>query len=627
MRRFLPYFRYLRRVRGALAAGILCGIIYGAAGGLGMPLMVKYVIPRVLLPDAAPAAGAPHKPRGFLDLDRLLDRMLPPAPAAAAAPAPAAPAAPAPSRPRLTAWQVWTIAMWLPLVFAVRGLAGYLNTYLIQYSGVRILEQIRTDYFGKLQRLPLAFFHRLSTGELISRGLNDTNQLQNTLTVIANDLVKQPATLASTVTAMALLAYQEQGLVLVLVCLLTVPIAVFPIRYVGKKLVSRAIALQAQSGTITDRFAENLAGVREVRAFGLERHEIERFARLSALLVRANMKVVKYAQMLTPSIEVLSAIGISVTFAYAYRYNVHSGGFLGILTALFLSYEPLKKLGGVNNELKRGSASLQRLEAVLNEPEPIADPARPVAVARLRGDVAFEEVDFSYNPGEPVLRSVSARIPAGTVCALVGPSGAGKSTFANLVPRFYDPDRGRVTVDGIDVRALRLADLRRNIAVVSQEPVLFNDTVYHNLLLGRQDATRADVERAAREAYAHDFIAEFPQGYDTPVGERGAKVSGGQRQRLARARAFLRDAPILILDEATSALDSESEAAIQAARAKLVHGKTVLIIAHRFSTIRDASLILVFDRGAIVGCGDHAALYAANALYRSLYDQQRAEIA
>jgi len=209
----------------------------------------------------------------------------------------------------------------------------------------------------------------------------------------------------------------------------------------------------------------------------------------------------------------------------------------------------------------------------------------------------------------------------------VGPSGAGKSTFVNLVPRFYDPDRGRVTVDGIDVRAMRLADLRRNIALVSQEPVLFNDTIYNNLLLGRQDASRADVERAAREAYAHDFIAEFPQGYDTPVGERGAKVSGGQRQRLALARAFLRDAPIVILDEATSALDSESEAAIQAARAKLVHGKTVLVIAHRFSTIRDASLILVFDRGALVATGDHAALYAANELYRSLYDQQRAGIA
>jgi subfamily B ATP-binding cassette protein MsbA len=625
MRRFLPYFKYLRKVRGKLIAGVLCGILYGAAGGLGMPLMIKYVIPRVLLPDPAPVHGAGAKGHRFFDLDRFFDRILPPATSQPAATEPAAAPAPAPSRPRLTTWQVWTIAMWLPVIFIIRGVAGYMNTYLIQYSGVRILEEIRIDYFRKLQSLPLAFFHRLSSGELISRGLNDTNQLQNTLTVISNDLVKQPATLLSTIAAMAILAYQEQGLVLVLVCLLTVPVAVFPIRYVGKKLVTRAIQLQAQTGTITDRFTENLAGVKEVRAFGLERHEIDRFARLSGLLVRANMKVVKYAQMLTPSIEILSAIGISITFAYAYRYNVHSGSFLGILAALFLSYEPLKKLGAVNNELKRGSASLQRLEAVLNEPETITDPARPVTVGRLRGDVAFDNVEFAYNPGEPVLRAVSTRIPAGTICALVGPSGAGKTTFANLVPRFYDPGVGRVMVDGVDVRSLRLADLRRNIAVVSQDPVLFNDTIYNNLLLGREGASREDVEEAARSAYAHEFITQFPQGYDTQVGERGAKVSGGQKQRLALARAFLRNAPILILDEATSALDSESEAAIQAAQAKLVVGKTVIIIAHRFSTIREASLILVFDRGAIVARGDHAQLYSANELYRALYDRQRTE--
>jgi subfamily B ATP-binding cassette protein MsbA len=222
-----------------------------------------------------------------------------------------------------------------------------------------------------------------------------------------------------------------------------------------------------------------------------------------------------------------------------------------------------------------------------------------------------------------VLRGVSVVIPAGTVCALVGPSGAGKSTFANLVPRFYEASAGRVTVDGHDVRSLRLADLRRNIAVVAQEPVLFNDTIFANLLLGRIDATRAEVEQAARDAFADDFIRQLPQGYDTIVGERGAALSGGQRQRVALARAFLRHAPILILDEATSALDGDSEAAIQAALQKLVVGKTVLIIAHRFSTIRDASKILVFDQGEIVATGSHAELYAANLLYRSLYDRQQ----
>jgi subfamily B ATP-binding cassette protein MsbA len=625
LRRFKPYFKYLRRVRVTLVLGVLCGVLYGVAGGLGVPLMIKYVIPRVLLPDT-PHRAAPGEKKGhFLDFDRFFDRLAPlPAPEPAA-PAAAAAVPAAPIRPKLTGWQVWGIALWLPLVFVIRGVAGYLNTYLIQFSGVRILEEIRLDYFRKLQTLPLAFFHRFSTGELVARGLNDTNQLQNTLTVIANDLIKQPATLLSTVAAVAILAYQEQGLLLVLVCLLTVPLAIFPIRYVGKKLVSRAIQLQAQAGTITDRLTENLSAVKEVRAFGLERYEIDRFARLSAALVRANMKVVKYAQVLTPSIEILSAIGISITFVYAYRFNVHRGGFLGILTALYLSYEPLKKLGAVNNEVKRGDASLQRLEVVLEEPEPIADPAQPATVGRLRGDIAFEDVAFAYKANVPVLRDLSLRIPAGTVCALVGPSGAGKTTFANLVPRFYDATAGRITIDGIDLRAMRLADLRKNIALVSQDPVLFNDTVYNNLLLGRLDATPAEVRAAAVDAHADEFIRSFPEGYDTVVGERGARLSGGQKQRLAVARAFLRNAPVLILDEATSALDSQSEQMIQDALRKLVVGKTVLIIAHRFSTIRDASLILVFDRGAIVARGDHAHLYASNALYKSLYDRQRTE--
>jgi subfamily B ATP-binding cassette protein MsbA len=274
--------------------------------------------------------------------------------------------------------------------------------------------------------------------------------------------------------------------------------------------------------------------------------------------------------------------------------------------------------------MKRGQAAIDRLEVILNAPVTIRDPEQPVDVGRLRGDIAFEGIEFEYKPGKPVLWDVSTRIPAGTACALVGPSGAGKTTFINLVPRFYEAASGRITIDGIDIRSMRLADLRRNIAVVSQEPILFNDTIYNNLLLGRPGATRGEVEEAARDANAHDFISGLPLGYETIVGERGALVSGGQRQRLAIARAFLRNAPILILDEATSSLDSESEAAIQAALEKLLVGKTALIISHRFSTIRNASMILLFDSGRIVATGAHQALHSENSLYRSLYDRQTA---
>jgi subfamily B ATP-binding cassette protein MsbA len=578
MRRFRPYLKYLRAVRGPLTGAVLCGLLYGAANGAGLPVMVKWVFPKIFAEHAVP----------------------------------------------LTAWALFLVALWLPAVFVIRGIAGYLNSYLVQLAGVRVLEALRLDYFRKLQFLPLSFIQRQTTGDLISRGLSDANQLQFTLTSVANDGIKQPASLIGSLSFLAWAAFNEKGVALVLVCMAVIPLSVFPIRYVGKKLLKRAQQIQGQLGSVTDRFSENLSAAKEVRAFGLEEREVARFAVESRGLITFQMKAVKYAQALTPAIEIISAVGLSFTFLYAYRAHVRLDSFLAIITALYTSYEPIKKLGALNSDLKRGLGALDRLEVVLNEPVTITDPAAPVSVARLRGDLAFAGVQFAYKPGEPVLRDVSIAIPAGTVCALVGPSGAGKTTFANLVPRFYDAGAGKISIDGIDTRAMRLADLRRNIAIVPQDPVLFNDTIYNNLLLGRADATRDEVLAAAVNAHADDFIRTLPRGYDTIVGERGALLSGGQKQRIALARAFLRNAPILILDEATSALDSQSEQMIQEALKKLVVGKTVLIIAHRFSTIRDASLILVFDRGEIAATGSHAELYAANALYKSLYDRQHA---
>ncbi|HLP25730.1 MAG TPA: ABC transporter ATP-binding protein, partial [Acidobacteriota bacterium] len=348
------------------------------------------------------------------------------------------------------------------------------------------------------------------------------------------------------------------------------------------------------------------------------------FSVASQVLIHAQMKFMKYEKALTPLIEIVSAFGISFTLLYAYRVQLDKDTFIALITAIYASYEPIKRLGGLNNELKRGFGALERLEEVLLAPVAIADPATPRPVTRLRGELAFHGVSFAYGT-TPALSDVTVHLPAGTICALVGPSGAGKSTFANLVPRFYEVGAGRVSIDDIDIRDMRLADLRRNIALVSQEPVLFNDTVFQNLLLARPDATKEEVVAAARAAHAHEFIEQLEGGlgYDTVVGERGSRLSGGQRQRIAIARAFLRNAPILILDEATSALDSDSEAKVQDALRHLVVGKTVLIIAHRFSTIRDASMILVFDQGRIVAHGDHAALYAGNALYKSLYDRQQ----
>jgi len=576
LRRFRPYFRYLVATRGTLSAAVFYGLLFGATSGLGLPTLVKYVFPPIF------------------------DQ----------------------STPRLPLATVMLIAACVPLVFLLRAVSGYLNSYYVQLTGVRVLEAVRLDYFRQLQFLPLSFLQRKASGDLISRGLADTAQLQFTLSLIANDGVKQPMALLGALGFLIWQALSTDGALLVLVCLAVVPLTVLPVHYVGKKIIRRAQQMQTQLGDVSTHFVENLSAAREVRAFGLEQRELARFGRATNGLVTAQMKIVKYAQALTPAIEILSALGIAATLIFASTHHVKWDTFIAIITALYLCYEPIKKIGYLNTEMNRGAASLERLEHVLHEPLTITDPVAPVTVTQLQGHLAFQKVNFSY--GEtPALRDINVTIPAGTVCALVGPSGAGKSTLANLVPRFFEVAAGSVSIDGIDVRALRLADLRRNIALVSQEPVLFNDTIYNNLALGTPNAAREAIIAAAKNAHAHEFITQLPLGYDTLVGERGALLSGGQKQRIAIARAFLRQAPILILDEATSALDSDSEAAVQDALRKLVVGKTVLIIAHRFSTIRDASMILVFDQGRIVAQGDHASLYAANALYKSLYDRQQ----
>ncbi len=576
LRRFRPYFKYLRAVRGPIIIAVIFGILYGAVGGGALPLLLKYTFGRIFDPNL----------------------------------------------PRMTLQSVALIASAIPLVFLFSAISGYLNSYFTQVAGTRILEMLRLDYFRKIQILPLSFVQNNATGDILSRSLSDTAQLQFTLTQLANDGVKQPFTLIGALGALVWLAVKCEGVGLALVCMAAVPITIFPIRYIGRKVIMRAAQKQSQLGDVTSIFAENLAAAREVRAFGLEQRESDRFSRATAGLVRAEKKIAKYDKALTPILEVISAVGVGVTLVYGYKSGLQQDAFVALLAALYKSYEPIKKIGSLSNDLKRGEASLDRLEVVLNEPVTIADPAHPKPHGKFRGEIAFNQVSFSYGT-QPALSDVNVKVKAGTVVALVGPSGAGKTTFINLIPRFYEVGSGSVTIDGLDIRSIELSDLRRHIALVSQEPVLFNDTIYNNLLLGRANATRQDVIAAAASAHAHEFIMTLPKDYDTIVGERGALLSGGQKQRIAIARAFLRNAPVLILDEATSALDSESEAMVQDALRKLVVGKTVFIIAHRFSTIRDASLILVFEKGRLAAQGDHASLYAANPLYKSLYDRQQ----
>jgi subfamily B ATP-binding cassette protein MsbA len=589
VKQYQPYYRHLRAVKWPFAAGVLCGIIYALASGAGLPLMTKVVFP--VLFDAS-ESGKPYE----LWMRSLLGGI---------------------SRDRL----LFITCLWIPFVFLIRALSGYANSYLIQFCGLRVLEAIRTDLFTKLQSLPLSFFRKNRSGDLVARVMNDTEILRQVVAQASSDLIKQPATLISALGVLGYLAVKDKSFFIALIALISVPICVTVIRSAGKRLAARARSLQARSGDLSATLTESLQSSLEIRAYNLENRQISQFRQRVREMLQLSMKVVKYRQAISPSIEVVAATGFAAALFFGVRHGMTLEGFMTLGMALYMSYEPIKKLGAIHSLFRQGDAAVERLEFILHEPDSLPDPTTPLPFHAPKQSIRFEKLTFAYGE-DAVLQDVSLEIPIGKVIALVGPSGAGKSTFASLIPRFYDPREGAITIDGTDLRHFAKKDLRDHIAVVPQMPSLFSGTIAENILIGRLDASEAQVIEAARKAHADDFIRSLPDGYQTQVGERGDQLSGGQRQRIAIARAFLRDAPILILDEATSALDSESEAMVQQALAELVKGRTTFIIAHRFSTITIADRILVFQNGRIIADGTHEQLRDQSAIYQSMLGGQ-----
>lgn len=566
--------------------GVLAGLVYAAATGAGLPLMTKIVFP-VLFNENANASdwwvGWITSKLGTLSRDDLL---------------------------------IYT-CLWIPAIFLLRAVAGYTNGYLIQYVGMRVMEGLRVDIFVKLQNLPLAFFKRNKSGDLLSRVMNDTLMLRQVIAQVSSDLIKQPATLLFALGTVAFLAFQDRSFFIALISLLTVPLCVILIRVAGKKLMHRARALQEKGGDLSASLAESLQSALEIRAYNLQESQISRFRSKVAQILRLQMKVVKYRQLISPSIEVVAATGFAAALFFGVRAGMTLEGFLALGMALYMSYEPIKKLGNIHSLFQQGKASVSRIEYILHSDDTINNPENPKPCPAPTKGISFRNVTFAYEE-RPVLKDLNLEIPAGQVVALVGSSGAGKSTFASLVPRFYDPQAGEVCIDGVSIREFMKFDLRQHIAVVPQNPALFLGTLEENIRVGKLDATFEEIEIAAKKAFAHDFIKGFADGYQTLVGERGDLLSGGQRQRIAIARAFLKDSPVLILDEATSSLDTESEAMVQQALAELVKGRTTLIIAHRFSTIRIADRILVFKEGRIVSDGSHEELVKHDATYQAM---------
>ena len=524
-----------------------------------------------------------------------------------------------------------TQLLWISMaafsLFLAKGLSEYAQAVIMARVSLRIVADIRERVCRSLIRADLAFYHDTSTGALVAGCMGNVDSLQSTVARTLTTMVKDLLTL---IFLAGMMFYQDW--VLALISFFIFPAAFLSVSRIGRKVRIRArdatIEQEHVTGFVTDMFR----GIRHIKAYGQENHHMTRLSGRINSLFRRNFKTARTSEAISPIMESLAGLAIGATIIYGglavIAGETTPGAFFSFITALLLAYRPLKGFARLNNTLQQGLAAAQRVFALIDIMPAVRDREDAVPLAVNGGTVRFDDVSFSYGDA-PVLDRITLEAQAGRTTALVGPSGAGKSTALNLIPRFYDVGDGAIRIDGTDIRDVTIASLRDAIAVVSQEVVLFNDTVEANIAFGKPDASRADVEAAARVADAHRFIEELDEGYDTPIGENGVRLSGGQRQRISIARAVLRDAPILILDEATSSLDSESERQVQDALARLASGRTSIVVAHRLSTIADADLIHVIDGGRILESGSHGELIARGGLYAHLCrlqpsDEQRA---
>jgi len=512
------------------------------------------------------------------------------------------------------------IAAQLPAIFIIRGVSSYLNQYWMTQCGMEILRSVRQNIFDQLQRFPLAFFEKNRSGDLISRLLADTGTVQSALLSVARDCIQQPVTIICGIGYLTYLSFQSQQIIFLLVILVMAPFVILPVRLIGRHLKTRGQQVQEVLGEATNTLQENLRGVMEIRAFNLEENQKKRFRERLASHFIVFMKLNKYDKLSQPLMEIESAILISVAFVYAYYANIEFNTFTSMGAALYFIGDGVKRLVRMLNEIKKSEGASNRILEIINETQKRTDLQDGLLPVPVKGKVRFEQLAFQYDD-VPLFQGLSVDIAPGTFCALVGPSGSGKSTFIKLLARFYDPSAGDIYIDDTPLSTVSKASVRNHIAIVPQAPVLFNDTIKENIRVGRADASDEEIIQAATAAYAHEFVSEFPQGYGTLVGENAVRLSGGQKQRIALARAFLRNAPILILDEATSALDSESEKHIQKALTENAKGRTVFVIAHRFSTIQKADRILLFEEGKITGDGNMETLMN-HPIFRKLHENQ-----
>ncbi|MFW5952031.1 MAG: ABC transporter ATP-binding protein [Gemmatimonadota bacterium] len=606
MQLYLRILRYLKPYRGLFVASVVAMAVFSALDAFSMAMLIPFL--EVLFQDPAQAGSAlfgDKEGRIYDLLDQVVGGLIP-----AGAPMVG----------------LRNVLLILFGIFILKNVALYVELYLVVVIEQRVTKDLRDQIYSHLMEMDLGFFQRTKSGQIISRVTNDVDQLR---TLVTRNLARA---LSNTIQALVFLTFLLLiSWQLTLATLIALPLMMGLWQRFRRRIWTGVLKVWDAVGEVSSHIQESIGGIRLVKATGSEAYEDRRFRELTRRQYKATVRNERWRQFFPPANEMIIAAALLVVLWYGSRQvlvqgSLAPGAFIAftVLAARILS--PIKWLGKFPSVVQPGLAAAERAFELLDARPEITDRPEARPVDGFREAIRFERVRFEYEPGEPVLRDVELDIGRGEVVALVGPSGAGKTTIANLVPRFYDPVAGRITLDGRDLRDVRINDLRSLMGIVTQETILFHDTVRANIAYGLTDVTQASLEEAARAAHAHGFIRELPEGYDTVLGERGTRLSGGQRQRIAIARALLRDAPILILDEATSALDSQSEALVQDAIERLMEDRTVLVIAHRLSTVRKADRIVVMRDGAVVDQGTHDELLEREGLYRRLYQLQFADV-
>ncbi|HSH37930.1 MAG TPA: ABC transporter ATP-binding protein [Chthoniobacterales bacterium] len=586
-----PYrrlFGYVRPYRGRFGIGLGFGLLYGVINGC-LPLVLAKVMTTVFQ-----GAGGPITTTTIFQNRAQLDQ----------------------GPQMMNSLAILCLA--IPGVMIARSLCSYLNSYCMAWVSNKVLTDIRTQLFSKILNHSMDFFNKSRSGFLMSRIQNDTRMMQMALSNVSGDLFKMPIAI---LTGVAVLLYLDWKFTIV--TLILFPTCIIPITIYGRKARRAAKEENEDMGQMVVTMQETFAGIRVIKSFAREEHQENIFRHSNKLQFQNAMRITRAMESVGPMVEAIAAVGVGLALIYVYFSQIGAAKFLALNMGIFLLYEPIKSLSRIQVIMERSIQAMTEIFRILDTKPSVVDAPDAIDLTASNGRIELENVTFRYAGGvDDAVKELNLQIEPGKTYALVGASGAGKSTILSLLLRLYDPANGVIRVDGCDLKKVTQKSLRNQIGLVTQETFLFHDTIFKNIQFGRLEATKEEVEEAARTAYAHDFIMAQPQGYDTVIGDKGCLLSGGQQQRLAIARALLKNAPILLLDEATSALDSESEKQIQSALETLAAGRTVIAIAHRLSTILSADQIVVMEQGFIKEIGTHAELIEQSGYYRRLYDMQ-----